>query len=260
MKFLKPIPFSLTGTPTILKSLSGEVIRYPPNASHRFRQPFKGLVGIEALKLFFDEERDVDRLRNQAQCNYLYMRDNVLKTHTGMWIAVSSNRSFYVDTHENVVRHIAEDIFRSPEEDYFVTCIGCEAIGYVDMGERYVVHGEKESEDELYIDAEYSLSDLNNFHFARMKLSTGAAMMGIPSSALTQEDLRRGRDEIHVASDGKRTKTKTYENVHVKIDETVITTRAIEASKWIIGYPIWSKFKISIDTTRTPAVALVPHV
>lgn len=264
MKFLKPPPFSLARTPAILKSFNGDVVRYPPNASQPFNN-FKGYVGLAAVKIFLEERDAVDSLRNKAQINYLNNRESLLKSYGGKWIAVSSNNSVFLDDYENVVRHIAEKAFRSVEEDYFMTCIGSEVLEMVDMGMgdlRFVGADEPregERDDELYVCAAYSFSDLNNFIPTRMQLSTEASLMGVPTELLSDQTLQRGRDEIRKKLNGKEIKIKTYENIHIKVGETVITTRAIEANKWIIGYPVWSKFKISIDATKTPAVVMIPH-
>ena len=250
---------NLKVAPTILRAKNGSVIPYPSNASSAYNFPI-GHVGIDAVQHFLPDTTTSNCLRNQAQLCYLNNREHLLVQNRSKWMATSSNNDIFIGNSEKFVRDLAEKLFRDIGIDYYLECIGCEVLGEVHMDGDITTMDNNGTEDKcaLYVDGEFSADQGRSFHKYRFKHDTGAVMMGAPANVLSQHTLRRGRDEIYVGPNGNRHKANTYEDIIIKVSDTPVVTKVIEARTWLLGYTVYSKFINIIDTDSNPPIIMTP--
>jgi hypothetical protein len=83
-------------------------------------------------------------------------------------------------------------------------------------------------------------------------------MMGAPASVLSQHTLRRSDDEIYIGLNGSRHKANTFEDIIIKVSDTSVVTKVIEARTWLLGYTVYSKFINIINTDSNPSIIMTP--
>eukprot|EP01012_Entosiphon_sulcatum_P068366 TRINITY_DN9852_c0_g1_i5.p1 TRINITY_DN9852_c0_g1~~TRINITY_DN9852_c0_g1_i5.p1 ORF type:complete len:275 (-),score=27.32 TRINITY_DN9852_c0_g1_i5:840-1664(-) len=250
----------------------GDIVAMPPNAL----RPKTGTIyahGEKALEVFFPPNDEQNIRANQAQKHYCMLRPALLASHMGMWIAVDEDGSYIITPSEEFCRSFANQ--RWKEREYFVECIGCELLMEARMDssvvgrdtlDNYVIPEGKQSaivNEELLVRAEYSLGGATKaFLPVTMKFATGATHMGVPKHVLNNPprgvEMIRGSDFTCLLPHGPPLKVRSYEGCAIRVGHTVISTTIIEASSWLMGYPVWKNFIATVSPGSAEPLTLVP--
>lgn len=249
--------------PTVLKARNGDVILHPPNAVTAFTDPI-AMVGLESLHQFIPETTESDRLRNTAQYKYIAMREKLMADFKHRWVAVSSNGSLFAGMHEEVVRATAESLFHTSKEDYYMDCVGSEALMEAVMDSSALAGSPVEQTDNakaLYFDGEFSADGGNTFKTYTFKHATGAALMGAPNDVLSQHTLVRGIDRWTIgANTSTPVRSNVYKDVHIRVCGATLKIDVIAMRTWLFGYDAYRHFTHDIDCDREPKLIMMAKV
>jgi len=257
---------------------SGATIPIPTTAISPVEPASISSWGESVLNHFFEGGTKRNDEANLSQLHYRERRPQLLSSCFGWWVAINPENYFLVARTEEIVRKFAATCFRGQE--YFAECVGCEYLESVIMDGSGVDEddflGENQNWEtaidpdrfstikwrQFLVRGEYSF-DGKEYQSFVMKHDTGASMVGVPEEILSQPplgvDLSSFRDKkvSYVGPGGVVKDARTYHSQYVRVNGLVTKTRVIESKRWLLGYPVLSRYVNTIDTKAKEPVSLV---
>ena len=268
--------------PTIVTSITGDVVRYPPGKLRPVSFPVYA-VGAKAveLSLFPDESQFRAKQVNEANMHYLENRGLMMQKFTGKWVAFSSKGRCLVTETEDEVYTWANRMFGPiGTEDYYAQCLGCEVCSVVHMdgsgvgsagGSPGKLTGAVRppglqrdlpvTERSVQVRGEFSAGAGRPFESFEMKWDPGADLVGVPPSVLSQYSLseqRVGQETVHFG--GVPRVVQRYRGIYLKIAGLVTKCDVVQmpAEKWLLGYDVICRYRAVLDYSQDQWLTMAP--
>lgn len=108
----------------------------------------------------------------------------------------------------------------------------------------------------LFVRGELSF-DGKEYEEVAWKYDTGASMVGVPAEVLAsppQGVVLTRQGSVLVGS----SKLNAYEGLYVRVGGLVTRTTVVEARSFLLGFPVYSRFRALLDARAGEVVALTP--
>ncbi len=255
--------------PAFLVSKSGDRVPYPVGLKEPIHFPIL-YVGLDALKDYLPDSVPGADLINKAQEIYTHVhRPHLMTFARGAWAICSSDAVLYVVRTQKEAVEMASRYFQ-PEDgsvDCFVACVGSEFAEVICMDD---LKGQKDGQVEdgnrddngLYLPVDFSPDGGKTFITFDMKHNSGADLVGVPGTVLSQFSLKRDASKSAFLSGfhGDTQKCNRYNDLYFRLNGLVTKTDVVQLTgpRWLLGQPIYLRYKNVIDKTAPQILTMEP--
>jgi hypothetical protein len=267
---------SISKESSFLTLPNGKIIPYPRGSIREIKAGSVIEYGEKAIEVFLPETNDWNKLKNVARLRYLEMREDLLRSWRGRWVAVNPEGLITVASTEEKVLQMAEAVFPYRVDEYYAACVGCEILRGAVMNDSSTDHAgvsefnlppgmssglSGKENSEFVIRAEHSFLG-RDFRSYIMKHNSGATMMGVPRDILSNPPsgvvLQRHEDVHYIGPDGSHRLARVFRNNYIRVAGVTVKVDVIESRTWLLGFPILSHFRNMLDVSAKEVVVLDP--
>ena len=222
------------------------------------------------MKEFLPADIRGSTLIYKAQEIYAHVhRPHLVLCARGSWVACSSTSELFLARTQEEVGELAYRYFQPVDGsvDCYVGCVGSEFTEVICMDD---VETRKEDTHDhiypkgtgLYLSVDFSPDNGKTYTSFDMKHVSGADLVGAPESVLSQFTLRR---DIYTTAyicgiNGDLKRCNVYTDLLFRLNGLVTKTDVVQltGSRWLVGQPIYLRYKNVIDRTAPQILTMEP--
>ena len=262
---------------------TGERVLLPQNSTSCI-DPTKVIAYGKDAVVFQDPHSKYEEEREMNKHAYLKLRSHLLEMYEGSWCSIVNQGNAILFSNNEA--HLYDQLLsiKNSTDSFlwgaaYTNCMGRECLCEYDMGCEYDMadltsHDEADVMDNIQINdqsvlnqdgsilckAQHSFTAKDPFSDIIMKHETGASVVGAPQSvvdATMARNLPMGQ-ECNLVGVG-RTTSKVCASQYVNLFGLITKVDLVAYKCWIIGYPLWKRYKNIVDVQAQQPLVMEQH-